>query len=191
MQFSLFGAAVAPPTLADLDGVLLGGGQWVRANGAARLSVVVSAPWRAAALCAAFAERGVAEPEDPIVPAEGGLAARTGFSATLNPSAAAWIRGANQGPPAGFTLTPGGLRLWAIASGRPDESGYLLATTEPDDAVHRIGGAQLAALGLTAVALTVRGGGPGWRITSTKRLRRLAELLGEPPSGAGSQWPAG
>jgi hypothetical protein len=31
--------------------------------------------------------------------------------------------------------------------------------------------------------------GPGWRITSTKRLRRLGELLGEAPPGAEGDWP--
>ena len=43
--------------------------------------------------------------------------------------------------------------------------------------VHLAGGAQLARLGLAAVSIGVRGG-PGWRVTSVKRIRRLAELLG-------------
>ena len=42
MQFSLFGAAAAQPTLDDLDGVLLAGGHWVRSGDGARLSIVVA-----------------------------------------------------------------------------------------------------------------------------------------------------
>ena len=85
-----------------------------------------------------------------------------------------------------FCLLCGGLRLWAIAGGRMDQAGYVLVTA--DDPVHHAAGAQLARLGLAAVSLSSRGG-PGWRITSARRLRRLAELLGEPPDGAGPDWP--
>ena len=196
MQFSLFGAAAAEPTLADLDGVLLAGGHWVRSLGGARLSVVVADEWRAAALAEAFDARGVgvstgmgAAFEDAIVPAEGGFAARTAFAPELLDHAARWTRGANEGPPRDFTLTPGGLRLWAIASGRRDDAGYLLGTAEPDDAVHTSGGAQLSRLGVAAVSIAQRGGGPGWRVTPLKRLRRLVELLGEPPAGGADSWP--
>lgn len=201
-QFSLFGAEVAEPELADLGGVLLAGGHWVRSAGTARLSVVVADRWRAEALAEEFARRGVgASGEDAIVPAEGGWGVRTAFTAELVPHAAAWTRGANEGPPAGFELTATGLRLWTMSVGRPDDAGYLLATspagyarsgagtrTDPDDAVHRAGGAQLSRLGVAAVSIVQRGG-PGWRVTSLKRVRRLAELVGAPPPGAGNDWP--
>jgi len=190
VQFSLFGAAAAQPCLDDLDGVLLGGGHWVRVGPDARLSAVVADRWRADALHTAFWERGVGETAAPIVAAEEGWAVRTAVTPVLVESAARWTRGANQGPPAGFTVTPGGLRLWAITAGRRDESGYLFATAEPDDVVHSAAGSQLSRLGLAAVSLTARGGGPGWRITSVKRLRRLGELLGEIPLGAGADWPS-
>lgn len=188
MQFSLFGAAAAEPTRADLDGVLLGGGHWVRSATTARLSVVVADLWRAEALSAAFEERAL-EGDDPIVPAEGGYGVRTRFSTELVDSATRWTRGATQGPPADFALTAGGLRLWAVTSGRRDEAGYLLGTAEADDPVHLAGGAQLSRLGVAAVSIAHRGG-PGWRVTSMKRLRRLAELLGEPPPGGDAAWPA-
>jgi hypothetical protein len=188
MQYSLFGAAVAAPTLDDLDGLLLAGGHWVRNGDSARLSVVVADPWRATALTAAFAERGVADQQGPR-DAEFGYAVRTDFSPKLVPHAQRWTRGANEGPPAGFVLSPGGLRLWAIGAGRMDVAGYVLSTSEPDEPIHLAGGAQLARLGLAAVSLSVRGG-PGWRVTSTKRLRRLAELLGDPPDGADADWPS-
>jgi hypothetical protein len=187
MQFSLFGAAAADPSLADLDGVLLAGGHWVRGLGGARLSIVVADVWRAEALAEAFDRRGVGV-SDAVIDSEGGHGARTAFAPELLDGAARWTRGANQGPPIDFVLTAGGLRLWAIAAGRRDDAGYLLGTAEPDDAVHLAGGAQLSRLGVAAVSLAGRGG-PGWRVTSLKRLRRLVELLGEPVPGAEESWP--
>jgi hypothetical protein len=188
VQFSLFGAAAVEPSLADLDGLLLAGGHWARNGAGARLSVVVAAYWRAEALAGVFAQIGVAA-DDAVVAAEGGAAVRTAFSPQLNAGAERWMRGAHEAPPVQLMLTPGGLRLWVIAAGRRDDVGFLLRTAEPDDAMHRAGGAQLARLGLAAVSLTQRAGGPGWRITSARRLRRLAELLGDPPPGAGPDWP--
>lgn len=191
-QFSLFGAAAVDPVLDDLGGLLLAGGHWVRGTGrrGARLSIVVAQRWRAEALVAEFASREVAaESEaDAIVTAEGGFGVRTAFAAALEPLAASWTRGANEGPPDGYALTAHGLRLWVIAAGRHDDAGYLLATAEPDDPIHRTGGAQLSRLGVAAVSIAQRGG-PGWRVTSHKRVRRLAELVGEPPPGAGEDWP--
>ena len=187
-QFSLFGAEASAPALPDLDGVLLAGGHWVLHGQQARLSVVVTDRWRADALAAAFTERGVDGP-DAVVPAEAGFAVRTAFSADLVPAAHRWRRGANEGLPAGFQLGAGGLRLWAVAAGRRDEAGYLLATADADDRIHLAAGAQLARLGVAAVSLGVRGG-PGWRVTSAKRLRRLVELLGPAPAGGAQHWPS-
>jgi hypothetical protein len=187
-QFSLFGAAVVQPCLDDLDGIMLAGGWWVHVDGVARGSVVVEDRWRAGALAEEFAVRGVgAEPDDGIVDAEAGFGARTAFNPVLNPYAARWSRGANAEPPPDFELTAGGLRLWAIAAGRRDDVGYLLATASPDDRTHVVAGAQLSRLGLAAVSLSGRAG-PGWRITSTKRIRRLGELLGPAPQGGESVW---
>jgi len=191
VQFSLFGAEAAEPTLDDLAGVLLAGGQWVRSGDRARLSIVVADAWRADALVMEFAARGVAaDSGDGTAPTPGGIVARTAFSDSLHAIARPWRRGANDSPPDDFTLTAGGLRLWTLAAGRRDEAGYLLATAQPEDAVHRAAGAQLSRFGLAAVSLTRRGGGPGWRISSQRRLRRLAELVGEAPPGAGADWPA-
>jgi len=189
-QFSLFGAEAAAPALGDLEGVLLAGGQWVRSDGRARLSIVVADAWRADALATAFAERGVAaDAEDTVRALEGRVAVRTALSAELTASAARWIRGARIGAPPGFVLSAGGLRLWTIAAGRRDDAGYLLVTGDgPDGELHRCAGGQLARFGLAAVALSQRPG-PGWRISSARRLRRFAELVGAAPAGAGSDWP--
>ncbi len=188
-QYSLFGAAVAEPALGDLDGLLVAGAQWVRSGSGARLSVVVADRWRADTLAADFERLGIAGP-DAVVPAEAAgpaLGVRTAFSPALTPHAQRWTRGAGQRLPADFRLGVGGLRAWAIAAGRTDEGGYLLATQTDDEPLHRIAGGQLARLGVTAVSLGRRGG-PGWRVTSTRRLRRLVELLGPPPT-ADADWP--
>jgi hypothetical protein len=188
VQFSLFGAEAAEPVLDDLDGVLLGGGHWARLGGTARLSIIVADRWRAVALVGEFTARDVAAQTGAVEPAHQGFVARTAFSAALSPQAARWTRGANQGAPPGLVLTAGALRLWVIAAGWADGGGYLISTAASGDSVHLIAGAQLARLGLAAVSLANRPG-PGWRITSVKRLRRLAELLGEAPEGAGADWP--
>lgn len=189
MQFSLFGAEAEDPVLSDLDGLLLAGGDWVRTdrNAAARLSVLVAAHWRAAALAGELLDRGLTS---DTAEAPGGLiAVRTQFAERLVDHAARWIRGATPRVPADLALTASGLRLWAIATGQLSESGYLLGMSDPDGPLHRAAGGQLARLGVAAVDVRLRAG-PGWRITSARRLRRLAELLGRSPDGADGNWPA-
>jgi hypothetical protein len=186
-QFSLFGAAAATPSLDDVDGVLLAGGRWVRSAGTARVSVVVTDRWRADALAVEFALRGVGG-ADAVVPAEDGFSVRTAFAPQLTGSASRWARGANEGAPPDLRLTPGGLRLWALAAGCRDEVGFLFASGRASVTLHLAAGAQLSRLGLAAVSLSQRPG-PGWRITSVKRIHRLAELLGEPPPGGEAHWP--
>ncbi len=191
MQFSLFGAQAADAVLTDLDGLLLAGGDWVRAERgwAARLSVLVDQWWRADALMAELDHRRLT---CDTVPAPGGLiAVRTPITDLLRAQAERWTRGASLRVPADLALSASGLRLWAIAGGRSEEAGYLLTTAgerADDSSVHRAAGRQLASLGIPAANLTGRGG-PGWRVTSARRLRRLAELLGEPPARA--DWPVG
>lgn len=193
-QFSLFGAAAAAPTIADLDGVVLAGGWWVRHDDAARLSVIVPDAWRAEAMAAEFGTRRIGCPdgEAAITKAESGLCVRTGFHPVLLAPARAWTFGASQGPPPDLSLSPGALRLWCLAAGRRDEVGFLLATAAPDDAIHTAGGAQLSRHGVPAVSVShTRGAysGSGWRVSSAKRLRRLVELVGPAPTGAGDDWP--
>jgi hypothetical protein len=190
VQFSLFGAEAADPLIEDLDGLLLAGGDWVRTEGhaAARLSVLVDEQWRATAQQQELFERQLAS---DTVEAPGGLiAVRTEITDLLLVQAARWTRGASLRLPADLALSASGLRLWAIATGRSDESGYLLGVADPDGELHRAAGSQLAKLGVAAVDVGARGG-PGWRITSAKRLRRFAELIGGAPQGAGTDWPLG
>jgi hypothetical protein len=180
------GAEAADKLIDDLDGLIFAGGDWVRSHGniAARLSVLVADQWRADALESEFSDRGL---NSDTVPAPGGLiAVRSDITEILSSQASRWTRGASLRAPVDLALTAAGLRLWAIATGRMDESGYLLGQAGPDDELHRVAGAQLAAMGVAAVGVASRGM-PGWRVSSIKRLRRLAELVGEPPGDA--DWP--
>ncbi len=190
MQFSLFGAEAADPVIEDLDGLLLAGGDWVRTDKdcAARLSVLVGEPWRATALQDELFARALGS--DTAAAPGGLIAVRTEITELLSPHAARWTRGASLRVPPDLALSASGLRLWAISGGRSEDAGYLLAMADSDGPLHRAAGGQLAKLGVAAVDVGARGG-PGWRVTSAKRLRRLAELIGEPPSGAGRNWPTG
>ena len=188
MQFSLFGAEAAEPALVDLDGLLLAGGDWVRteSSSAARLSVLVADGWRVRALQAELDVRALTS---DTADAPGGLTAvRTEITEVLAPAAARWTVGASLRVPPDLSLTPSGLRLWAITAGRVDEAGYLLGMADADGPLHRAGGGQLAKLGVAAVDVGVRGG-PGWRVTSIKRLRRFAELIGQAPDDSAPNWP--
>jgi hypothetical protein len=190
MQYSLFGAEAADPGVEDLDGLLFAGGDWVRADGgsAARLSVLVREQWRAEALRSEFAERDIAS--DTVVAPGDLIAVRTEITGRLGPHALRWTRGAALRPPVDLMLSASGLRLWAIAAGQGEEAGFLLRMGDRHNELRRTAGAQLARLGVTAVEVGSRLGA-GWRVTSARRLRRLAELIGAPPAGCGPHWPRG
>jgi hypothetical protein len=188
VQLSFFAADSQAPDVADVEGLLAGPGQTVTVGDQARISVVADAEWRAEALLEAFALRGLGGGRTTTV--EGRGAVRTDFSPLLRPMAAAWARGAVKAPPAGFVLDGPRLRFWAVAAGRADDHGYLLPLGEADLASWEAVGGALAAAGLAAALLGPRGGGPAYRVTGRKRLLRLAELVGEPPAGAGpGDWP--
>jgi hypothetical protein len=184
-QLSLFPPAVQGPAIADLQGLLAGPGQAVRRNGTARLSVIVAEPWRADALLAEFAERGLA---GDTAPDGAALTVRTEFSPRLAQIAAMWLRGAVKRPPDGFAFAGPSLRAWVIAAGSPAPGGYLLRLAPTDEPAWSAIGSALAAGGLPATFVGVRADGPGFRITSRRRLTRLRELIGEPPANA-TDWP--
>lgn len=195
MQLSFFAADAGPASLADLEGLLAGPGQVVRAGVTARLSVVLpvavgTASWRVPVLLDVFAECGVGG--ERTVTVDDLIAVRTDFRPELLPLTAAWARGAMKAPPPGFALDGPRLRLWAIAAGRLDGHGYLLTLGDSDDQVWEAVGAALAGAGLPAALLGPRAGGPAYRVTGQRRLRRLRELLGDPPPGSTERdWPSG
>jgi hypothetical protein len=188
-QVSLFSAELVDPSPDDLAGLLAGPGQVVRMGGTARVSVVVEDEWRAAALLAAFTERGLTGNRVPS--ADEHIGVRTAFSAVLAPLAAGWLRGASMQPPPGFALTGQQLRLWAVAAGRRESDDYVLSLSVVDESTWLEIGRALRAAGFPAELVGPRAGGPGYRISGRRRLAVLADLLGVPPPGAlPDGWPA-
>lgn len=188
---SLFEADGAEPAIDDLDGLLFGPGHVVNRSGTARVSVLTSDAWRAEALVAAFGVRGLGGEYNVSRDVDRGLqfVARTDFNDKLAPLARRWSPGAVSRS-SSIKMTAAALRIWVIASGRPTDSGYLLPLAGSEEARWSVSGAALAGLGIAGALIGVRGGDPAYRISSHKRLSRLAVLVGEPPPSAPvSDWP--
>jgi len=190
-QLSLFGVEAAPPVPMDLAGLLAGAGQVTRMGGTARVSVVVDERWRAAVLLAECAQRAVAASCESTT-VEGHLVVRTAYSTVLAPLGRRWLAGAIKGPPADLYLDGRQLRLWYAAGGSPDgaQACALRLGVNDSEATWNAVGAALAGLGLPAVLLGPRAGGPAYRIVGRRRLGRLRELVGEAPAQAPpGAWP--
>ena len=187
-QLSLFGVEAAPPAPADLEGLLAGPGQVVRMGGTARVSIVVDALWRAQVLHAELRIRGLGV--TCVATVEEHIGVRTAYTTMLAPLGTAWLRGAVKRPPAGFGLDGRRLRLWAAAAGQLDALGFTLRLGPSDESSWPAVGVALAAVGLPAVLLGARAGGPAYRISGRRRIARLAELVGDPPAAAPRElWP--
>ena len=187
-QLSLFSADARPAGLRDLAGLLCGPGHIVRfgAGDQARLSVVLADPGRVRALAAACAETGIAM--EPVVTDGGATALRSAFRCDLVGLAREWTRGAVKAVPPGWQLDGAALRLWALAAGRPDERGgwlLLLDPHAPETHLPLVAAATRAGIPPARV-----GRGTALRISGTRRVRRLVELVGPPPRGLDpADWP--
>jgi hypothetical protein len=203
-QLSLFSADARPAGVQDLAGLLCGPGQIVRfgAGDQARLSIVLADASRARAVTAACAATGIGV--EPVTTDTGATALRTAFRCDLVDLAREWTAGAVKAVPPGWQLDGAALRLWALAAGRPDERGGYLLTLDPsapDTHVALIAAATRAGLPPARVARgtsaddVADGRGPRWagpalRISGTRRVRRLVELVGPAPTGIPeAQWP--
>ncbi|MBB5956711.1 hypothetical protein FHS29_003297 [Saccharothrix tamanrassetensis] len=125
---------------------------------------------------------------DPAV-VGGELEVATAFRTDLTGLAGQWLAGEAKVVPADFTLHGGVLRLWALASGRWVESGYVLGLDPESPGTHEPLQKALAASGLPATLLKT--GGPALRVVGRRRLERLAELVGRAPRGVVERtWPA-
>lgn len=188
-QLSFFSAEAVAPCLGDLAGVLCGPGRTAGfARTAARLSITVDERWRARALAAAFAERGVAV---RVEATDHAFALHTPFRTDLNPLADAWTRDTTKATPPDLVLTGGPLRLWVLAAGRWLDGSYLLELDPHAPCTYEPLVAALARAGLPATVLTPNAGGPGIKVTGRRRLSRLLELVGTPPDRHALQhWPA-
>lgn len=195
-QLSFYSAVACPPRVADLAGVLCGGGTVVPfgSGEAARLSIALDEHWRVRALAAACAERGIETELDAAEQQADRPLLRTAFRADLAWLAERWLRGHAKVVPAGLYPDGGLLRLWAIVAGSRVGSGYQLGLDPDAPHIHEALGTVLARGGLVAVPVSDPksgpGGGPALRITGRRRAARLAELVGDPPSAAAAdRWP--
>lgn len=187
-QLSLFSSDARPTGAADLAGLLCGPGQIVRfgAGDTARLSIVLPDASRAEAVATACATTGI---DVTAVRTESGATAlRTAFRRDLVDLALAWTRGATKTVPPGLQLDGPVLRLWALAAGRADErGGYLLALDSHAPETHQplVAAATRAGIPPARVAR-----GTALRISGTRRMERLVELVGPVPRGVtADQWP--
>jgi hypothetical protein len=100
----------------------------------------------------------------------------------LNGLARAWPAAADQ-----LFLNGPRLRLWVAAAGEPHPGGYALGMDPEKD--HAIADAALVRAGLAGL---VSDDGGYYLILGRKRMRRLAELVGERPEAAPEAlWPGG
>ncbi len=187
-QLALFDDEVADLEIADLEGLLVAGAALVQRGAEARLSIVVGELWRASVIVEAFDLRGL--PGEQVRTFDGQFSVRTPFHRSVLPLAARWSRGSSKLAPPGWQLTAARVRLWALATGRTDPSGYLLGVGRTDESCWAPAGTALAAAGLAGTLLGPRAGGPAFRIVGQRRTRRLRELLGPGPSVAPpGAWP--
>lgn len=188
-QLSFYSADANPPARGDLAGLLCGPGRLVSFGGVtARLSVPVAETWRGRALRQALAERGV---EATLYTAGEGLLLRTAFRRDLAPLAALWAAGDDKTCPARLVLAGAALRLWVLACGEWVDGSYLLRLDPEAIGTHEALTAAVTACGLPVNPYNADETGPGLRISGRRRLARLTELVGRPPSAAAeSHWPA-
>jgi hypothetical protein len=184
-QLSFYSAEANRPCAGDLAGLLCCQGQLAEfGRTAARLTLPVDEAWRARAIVRALADCRI---DATRTLSEDGLhGVRTAFRADLLPLAEEWTKEGEKFAPTGLTLGGGALRLWVLAAGSWLGGSYFLALDpEAPDTYDTVRGA----LGSAGLPATLQGA--GLRISGRRRLGRLTELVGRPPSGdAEAHWPA-
>jgi hypothetical protein len=185
-QLAFFAAETSEPAPGDLVGLLAGPGRLGRMGGTARVSVEVDAAWRVHVLVAELTARGLVTSWRPVE--DDGTEVRprfevlTAYSQRLNGLARGWPQAAAQ-----LFLSGPRLRLWVAASGAPDPGGYSLGL-EPGKDLTIVD----AALVRAGLAGKFSDGGRHYLIMGKRRLRLLAELVGErPPAAPAELWPGG
>ena len=188
-QLSFFSAESVPPAVTDLTGVLAAAGQVVTVGAGARLSVVVDALWRAAALADMMADAGLeaeitrTDEDTPLV--------RTAVDVRLVGIAADWTRGAVKTGPTQWLPGPRELRAWTLAAGAPEADRYLLGLDPHAPDTHSPLASALMRVGIAPTLIGTRGARPALRISGRRRLLRLVENVGEAPGEpqALATWP--
>ena len=124
--------------------------------------------------------------ESPESPPKARFEVRTAYSSRLNGLARAWPDAAAQ-----LFLSGPRLRLWVAAAGEPVAGGYALGLGGGDDTPGELSAID-AALVRAGLAGRVSDDGRRYVITGRRRLKRLAELVGERPEAAPEHlWPGG
>lgn len=189
-QLSFYSAEANRPGPGDLAGLLCCQGQLAEfARTAARLTVRVAEPWRARLVVRALAERGIDGTH--MVTEDGEHGVRTAFRSDLLPLAEEWTKEGEKFAPNGLALAGGALRMWVLAAGTWVAGSYLLRLDPEAPRIYDTVRGALATAGLPATLHAGGDEGPGLRISGRRRLGRLTELVGEPPSvTAENHWPA-
>jgi hypothetical protein len=128
------------------------------------------------------AETGDATPQPEPEPPPPLFDVRTAYSQRLNSLARAWPAAAGK-----LFLSGPRLRLWVAAAGEPRPGGWALGL-DPEKDRHAVE----AALVRAGLAGRFTDDGGHYLIVGRRRLRRLAELVGERPAAAPAEaWPGG
>jgi hypothetical protein len=131
-------------------------------------------------------EEGAEGPESPEPPPKRRFAVVTAYSSRLNPLARAWPDAAAQ-----LFLSGPRLRLWVAAAGEPVPGGYALGLGAAKDDPEQLRAID-AALVRAGLAGRLSDDRHHYVIAGQRRLRRLAELVGERPAAAPPElWPGG
>lgn len=190
-QLSFFSAETVPPAVPDLDGLLAGPGQIVAVADRARVSVVVDAQWRAAAVAEMIEDAGLVA--EHTRSDEGSPLVRTASVPELAVLAVRWTRGAVKSVPTGWVPGPRALRVWALAAGHAENDGdrFVLGLDPRAPDTHPVLAQSLMRAGIAPTLFGTGGAAPGLRIVGHRRLLRLVENIGQPPPGAEAlaAWP--
>lgn len=188
-QLSFFSAETDEPSLDDLAGLLAASGQSVTFAGGVRVSVVVDSQWRAEALAEEITQTGLTVHVG--VSDEGSPLVRTESTSRLRDLHQRWTRGAIKTMPAGWVPSPRSLRMWVLAAGVREADRYLLALDPHAVDSHAPLATAVMRAGIAPTLVGTRGHHPALRIAGKRRLTRLLESIGDPPSvpGAAEHWP--
>jgi hypothetical protein len=132
------------------------------------------------------AEEVAEDPEPPEPPPKPRFEVVTAYSSRLNPLARAWPAAAAQ-----LFLSGPRLRLWVAAAGVPVPGGYALGLGAAKHTPEELRAID-AALVRAGLAGRLSEDGRHYVIAGRRRLRRLAELVGDRPAAAPPElWPGG
>lgn len=187
-QLAFFSAETDEPVVGDLAGLLAGPGQSASSKTGTRISVVVTATWRAQAIVDDIAATGL--PAHVTASDEGNPLARTDSDHALDDLHRAWSTGAVKTMPGGWVPSPRALRFWTLAAGRGDKGHYLLGLDPHCPDSHAVLATALMRVGIAPTLVGTRSASPALRVSGHRRLARLAEYIGPPPPVAGpADWP--